>query len=190
MEEYGSQPNVTGAEPYRMMLRPVGTIKNNIKEPFLAAGDDGISIRGPMDAIRAEIHEMRKEVSEIVINKDLMDILDGIEEYSHIVVVYWAHKVPEPSRSLTKVHPMGRAEIPRTGIFSTCSPVRPNPVLITVARLCGRKENVVEVTGLDAVDGSPVLDIKPYVKEFYPQEEVLIPQWMRQLQEEVGEGSP
>ena len=48
---------------------------------------------------------------------------------------------------------------------------------------------MLEVTGLDAIDGSPVLDIKPYVKDFYPQEAVLIPQWMRQLQEEVNEGS-
>lgn len=81
---------------------------------------------------------------------------------------------------------MGRIDIPQTGIFSTCSPARPNPVLTTVVRLKGRKGNVLEVSGLDAVDGSPVVDIKPYVKDFYPQEGVHIPEWMQQLQEEVA----
>jgi len=77
---------------------------------------------------------------------------------------------------------MGRKEIPLMGVFSTCSPARPNPVLTTVVRLCGRKENVLEITGLDTVDGSPVIDIKPYVKDSYPQERVTIPEWMEQLQ--------
>lgn len=171
-----------------MALRPVGVIHSKIKEPFLAAGDEGISMRGSMDDVRSQIHETREEMAEVVIDKDLTEILDGIEEYSHVVIVYWAHKVPELSRSLAKVHPMGRADVPKVGIFSTCSPARPNPVLFTVGRLCGRKDNVLEVTGLDAVDGSPVLDIKPYVKDFYPQQEVLIPQWMQQLRDEITGG--
>jgi len=82
---------------------------------------------------------------------------------------------------------MGRKEFPLVGIFSTCSPARPNPVLTTVVRLCGRKGNTLTVTGLDAVDGSPVVDIKPYVKDFYPQDRVLIPEWMQRLQREVAE---
>lgn len=173
--------------PSEMTLRPVGIIHSKIKDPFLAAGDEGISMQGSMDEVRSQVYETHKEIAEIVIDKDLVDILDGIEEYSHVVIVYWAHKVPEQSRSLTKVHPMGREDIPKVGIFSTCSPARPNPVLFTVGRLCGRKENVLEVAGLDAVDGSPVLDIKPYVKDFYPQQEVLIPQWMQQLRDEITE---
>ncbi|HPE52295.1 MAG TPA: TrmO family methyltransferase, partial [Methanothrix soehngenii] len=65
---------------------------------------------------------------------------------------------------------------------------RPNPVLMTVVHLKGRKGNVLEVLGLDAVDGSPVIDIKPYVKDFFPQEDVHIPEWMQRLQEEVNKG--
>ena len=80
---------------------------------------------------------------------------------------------------------MGREDISKRGIFCTCSPARPNPVLMTVVRLKGRKGKVLEVLGLDAVDGSPVVDIKPYVKDFYPQASVCIPEWMQQLQEEV-----
>lgn len=183
-------PHSSNNAPFGMILRPVGIIRNKIQNPFLAAADDGIKMQGTIDVIRAEIREMRREISEIVINENLMDILDGIDQYSHLVVLYWAHKVPEQSRALVKVHPMGRKEFPRVGIFGTCSPARPNPVLLSVVRLCGRTENVLQVTGLDAIDGSPVVDIKPYVKNFYPQEEVLIPDWMQRIQEEVGEGNP
>ena len=183
-------PHSSHQAPPGMILRPVGIIRNKVQDPFLAAGDDGIAMQGPIDVIKAEIREMRQEISEIVINENLLDILDGIDQYSHLVVLYWAHKVPEPSRALVKVHPMGRKEIPQVGIFCTCSPARPNPVLLSVVRLCGRQGNVLQVIGLDAVDGSPVVDIKPYVKNLYPQEEVLIPDWMQRIQEEVGEGKP
>jgi tRNA-Thr(GGU) m(6)t(6)A37 methyltransferase TsaA len=172
--------------PIKMTLQPVGIIKNRVEEPFLVAGDEGLEMRGKFDATMDHVREVRQAISEIVIDERLVDILDGIEEYSHLVVLYWAHKVPEEGRSLTRVHPMGRRDIPEVGIFSTCSPARPNPVLTTVVRLWGRKENVLEVAGLDAVDGSPVVDIKPYVKDSYPQEGVRVPDWMERLQNEVG----
>lgn len=176
----------TGSEaPGVIVLNPVGVIRNKLKEPFLVAGADGIKMRGCIDTVRRNIRKIREEVSHIIVNENLMDILVGIDKYSHLVVLYWGHKISEKSRLLTKVHPMGRKEFPEVGIFSTCSPARPNPVLMSVVRLCARKENVLEVTGLDAIDGSPVIDIKPYVKDFYPQQEVLIPEWMQRIVAEV-----
>jgi len=170
-----------------IMLRPVGVIRNEVDEPFLKAKDEGIEIKDRMAAIKARVREIRKMKSTIVIRPEMAEILHGIEEYSHLMVLYWAHKVPEPSRSLTLVHPMGRKDIPLTGVFSTCSPARPNPVLTCVVRLYRIKDHVLEVMGIDAVNGSPVIDIKPYVAEWYPQEGIRIPEWMRRLQEEVGE---
>ncbi|MGB8274800.1 MAG: tRNA (N6-threonylcarbamoyladenosine(37)-N6)-methyltransferase TrmO [Alphaproteobacteria bacterium] len=187
MDKPEKLPHLPGETPASMTLRTVGTIRNKVKEPFLAAGDSDIEMQGEIDAIKAEIRESYREISEIVINKGIMNILDGIEEYSHLVVRYWAHKVTEQSRLLTRVHPMGRKDNPLVGIFCTCSPVRPNPVLMAVVRLRGKNENVLRVSGLDAVDGSPVIDIKPYVKEFYPQGEVLIPKWMQKLCQEMGD---
>jgi tRNA (adenine37-N6)-methyltransferase len=184
----GSSPSLppsVGEASFGMRLRPVGIIKSQIKEPFLAAQDSGIKMQGHFDAVRKHIHEVRQQIAEIVINEDLLEILDGIDQYSHLVVLYWAHKVPEQSRSLTKVRPMGRNEFPLVGIFCTCSPARPNPVLMSVVRLWGRKKNVLQVMGLDAVDGSPVIDIKPYVKHLYPQEEVRTPEWMQQIRKEI-----
>jgi len=171
--------------PVKMTLLPVGIIKNRVEEPFLVAGDAGLEMRGEFDATMDHVREVRQAISEIVIDERLAGLLDGIEEYSHLLLLYWAHKVPEESRSLTRVHPMGRKDIPEVGIFSTCSPARPNPVLTTVVWLSRRRGNVLEVAGLDAVDGSPVVDIKPYVKDSYPQEGVRVPDWMEQLQNEV-----
>ncbi len=165
-------------------LQPIGVIKNKIKEPFLVADDTGLSMKGSLEEARTDIHALKQEISEIVIQKNMVDLLEGIEKYSHLVILYWAHKVPEKNRSQYMVHPMGRQEIPQVGICCTCSPARPNPVLLCPVLLCGRKDNVLSVSGLDAIDGSPVIDIKPYVKEWYPQKKVLVPDWMKQLVEE------
>ncbi len=171
----------------QIVLRPVGTIKNKIKKPFLSAEDDGIKMKGDLDDVRRNIRKMHKEVSEIIINEELIETIEDIEKYSHITILYWANKVPEKSRLLTKVHPMGRKENPNVGIFSTCSPARPNPILVTVVKLHKREKNILYVSGLDAVNGSPVIDIKPFVKEFYPQDEIRIPEWMAKIIEENQE---
>ncbi len=183
-----SASSMGGENAPTLVLRPVGVIRSKIHKPFLAAEEDDIKMQGDMEKIREEIHRVRREISEIVIKEELVDLLRGVEDYSHLVVLYWAHKVPDQSRSLTLVHPMGREENPLTGIFGTCSPARPNPVLMTVVRLWARKENVLQVTGMDAIDGSPLIDIKPYVKGLYPQGEVQVPEWMRKIQDEVDEG--
>ena len=166
-------------------IRPVGIIKNTLKKPFLVASNDGIEMSEPVEAVKAKIRESHNMKSKIIIRKELTAILDGIEGYSHLMVLYWAHKVPKNSRSLIRVHPMGRKENPLMGIFSTFSPARPNPVLMTLVRLYTRKENILEVTGMDAVDGSPVIDIKPYVSAWYPQDDIRMPDWMQRMLEEA-----
>ena len=76
---------------------------------------------------------------------------------------------------------MGNKDIPLTGLFCTCSPARPNPVLMTVARLCGREKNILKVSGFDGINNTPVLDIKPYVSEFYPRKNISVPGWMETI---------
>ena len=175
----------TGGGSGDMVMRTVGIVRNEIKDPILRSGMNGIEMQGEMDDVKKEIKQTYHAVSEIIMELPCVDLLDGIEAYSHLVVLYWAHKVPESSRQLTHVHPMGRKENPLMGIFSTCSPARPNPVLMTVVQLKKRDGNVLHVTGLDAVDGSPVIDIKPYAMAFYPRKNVRIPEWMRKIQTDV-----
>lgn len=170
-----------------LVLRPVGIVRNSVKDPLLKAGDHDIEIQDAMDDMETKVHGARKIRSKIIIKESMSQLLEGIEAYSHIIVLYWAHRVPESSRLLTRVHPMGKKENPLMGIFSTCSPARPNPVLMAVVQLHKKEKNVLNVSGLDAIDESPVIDIKPYVSEFYPRREVRIPEWMYRICEETND---
>ena len=174
-----------------MVLKPVGLVRSEIKTPMLQAGDSDIELQDRMDKIR-EYHRLVKNVvCEVVVFSEWAELLDGIEGFSHILVLYWPHLIEEGRRNLRKVHPMGRKDLPRQGVFATCSPARPNPVLVSAVRLLGREGNVLRVKGLEAVDGSPIIDIKPYSPSYYGAEDPLIPEWMsrihRELEEDPGE---
>ena len=165
-------------------LTPVGIICSEIKEPMLRANEDGLSLEEHREKVETHRDRVNAMVSEIIIDPALSGILDGIEGFSHILVLYWPHLVPRERRNLQKVHPMGRKDIPKQGIFATCSPARPNPVLVTAVKLIERKKNILRVQGLEAVDGSPVLDIKPYNPGYYQVEDPILPDWMKKLLKE------
>ena len=100
-------------------------------------------------------------VSKIVLLEELAPALDGIEEWSHIYVIYWLDKVSHTEEPV--VHfPSTKADSLPLGIFATRAPIHPNPIGLTLVELIRREENVLWVRGLDAYDGTPVLDIKPY----------------------------
>ena len=140
-----------------MTLKAIGIVSNGIKEPVRQSWE--------------------KVVSEIVIDPSLTEALDGLEEFSHIVVLYWMHRVTEDEAPL-KVHPMRRQELPLTGIFATRAPSRPNRIGITSVRLLKRKGNTLMVKGLDALDGTPVIDIKPYIPVADLVADAKVPQWI------------
>ncbi len=98
-------------------------------------------------------------------SKGLKD-LDG---FSHIVVIFHLHLVKNPS--LKACPPWDGRE---RGIFATCSPYRPNPIGISVVRLEHINRNVLHISGVDMADGTPVLDIKPYVPSLNPKKDVRI----------------
>ncbi len=167
----------------QMTLRPVGIVKSKIKEPRLVVKSGDLDWRGVLKDAKKE----RSTISKILISDDFTGILDGIEDFSHILVLYWSHFISKADRSLIKVHPMGRKDLPQVGIFATCSPVRPNPICVSAVPLLERKGNVVKVRGLDAIDGSPVVDIKPYVPSYYAVNEAKVSNWLRQIEREFAE---
>lgn len=169
-----------------MTIAPIGIIRNNIPVPPLVAGKDGLEHNAVYDSAMETMKETPGSISEIILDDRFTDLLDGIEDYSHIVVFYWAHRVPAAGRRLVRIHPAGLSDYPEKGIFATCSPARPNPILMTVVRLLKREKDRVSVQGLDAIDNSPVLDIKPYVSEMYPREGVCIPGWMEKIMKEIS----
>ena len=121
--------------------------------------------------------------SEVVIAPELVEALDGIDGFSPILIIFYLHKVGEERRSRLKVHPQGKRELPLVGVFATRSPVRPNPLGITEVKLRGRQGKVLKVLGLDAYDGTPVLDVKPYLRRDDLIEKATIPDWLLRLRE-------
>jgi tRNA-Thr(GGU) m(6)t(6)A37 methyltransferase TsaA len=102
-------------------------------------------------------------VSELVVERKWEEGLEGLEGFSHIMVVFWFDRITETNVAL-KVHPMHRIDLPLTGLFATRAPNRPNRIGVTVVRLVERNGNVLKVKGLDALDGTPILDVKPYLR--------------------------
>ncbi len=168
-----------------MRLHPVGMVRNDISKPMMVANDDDLELRERIEKVRENRDKVRNTVSELLLEPEMAELLEGVEDFSHILVIYWPHLVPPERRKLKKVHPMGRKDLPIRGIFSTCSPARPNPILITAVRLLERNGTVLRVQGLDAVDGSPILDIKPYVRSYLGVENPVVADWMEKINKEL-----
>ncbi|OJU27123.1 MAG: tRNA (N6-threonylcarbamoyladenosine(37)-N6)-methyltransferase TrmO [Nitrobacter sp. 62-13] len=103
----------------------------------------------------------RDIVAEIVVREDLERTLTGIEEWSHLFILFWMDQFTWTPDQLT-VHPRHREDLPEVGVFSARGRERPNPIGLAVVELLKRDKNVLTVKALDAYDGTPVLDIKPY----------------------------
>jgi tRNA-Thr(GGU) m(6)t(6)A37 methyltransferase TsaA len=125
-------------------------------------------------------------VSDIVLKPEYSSALDGIDKNSHVVVLFWMHKVGKEARSTLKLHPKGREDLPLIGVFATRSPHRPNPIGIRAVKLLERNNNVLKVQGLDAMNGSPVLDIKPYSLHHDLVKDVKVPPWAKHLHKRNG----
>jgi tRNA-Thr(GGU) m(6)t(6)A37 methyltransferase TsaA len=143
-----------------------------------------------MQAAREEHRKIRELVSEIAINEEYEELLDGLEGFSHILVLYWPHLLPAERRDMKKVHPMGLQELPKQGVFASCTPARPNPVLVSAVRLIARERLVLRIQGFEAVDGTPVVDIKPYNPVYFRVESPVIPEWMQRIRTELAEEEP
>jgi tRNA-Thr(GGU) m(6)t(6)A37 methyltransferase TsaA len=175
----------TGNE--EIILKPVGYVKSDIKAPSLKAGKDDIELDKSLEKAAMESKYIKSLKSELLINSEYEGILEGLDDFSHAIVLYWPHLQPAHGRTFKKVHPIGRKEFPLVGIFSTCSPARPNPVLVTVVRIIGIKGNSLFVQGLEAIDGSPVIDIKPFTRTYCSAEDVKLADWMERIENALSD---
>ncbi|MGD9496955.1 MAG: tRNA (N6-threonylcarbamoyladenosine(37)-N6)-methyltransferase TrmO [Armatimonadota bacterium] len=96
----------------------------------------------------------------IAIRPEYEPCLLRIEECEHLWVLFWMHELDPQDRAVMQVHPRGDRSVPLHGVFATHSPMRPNPIGMTRVRLLAREGLRLTVEGLDAFDGSPVLDLK------------------------------
>ncbi len=175
----------TAKKSQTIKLTPVGVVRNDIKRPSLHAVRSNLELAEKIHEIKTRQRQIKQGISELVISPALKGILDGIDGFSHILVLYWPHLIDPERRKLLKVNPMGRKDLPKQGIFATCSPARPNPILVSAVKLMEREGNILRVRGLEAVDGSPIIDIKPYSRHYYRVEKPTVPQWMAQIHREI-----
>ncbi|MDH7487964.1 MAG: tRNA (N6-threonylcarbamoyladenosine(37)-N6)-methyltransferase TrmO [Anaerolineae bacterium] len=151
-------------------VHPIGHVENGIAE---------------LDGVVWEDVESR-----VVLAPEYADGLDGIEDFSHIIVICYLHRREHghACERRLRVHPQGREDLPLVGVFATRSPKRPNPIAITVVPLIRREGNVLHVRGLDMADGTPVLDIKPYLPRGDRVENARVAEWLRRLWEANDKG--
>ena len=117
--------------------------------------------------------------SEIHLDATLVGGLQGLAGFSHIIVTFFLDRAQgfDPAKQLMR-KPRGREDMQAVGVFAQRTKYRPNPLGITAVQLLGIEDHVVKVRGLDALDGTPVLDIKPYMPPFDRMENVKMPQWV------------
>ena len=111
----------------------------------------------------------------------------GLDAFSHIEVVFFFHCVPEDKIESGARHPRNREDWPRVGIFAQRGKNRPNRIGLSVCNLLSVEGLNIAVKGLDAIDGTPVLDIKPHMREFAPRGNVIQPAWSTELMAEYYE---
>lgn len=118
-------------------------------------------------------------VSEIVIDKEYQKSLKGLEDYSHLIVIYWMHDVK--TCDIRHVPQSKVGEVPEVGIFACRCPQRPNPIGLTTVELLKIKNNIITVKGLDVIKDTPILDIKPYTPQYDAVKNAKVPDWVNKL---------
>ena len=128
-------------------------------------------------------------LAQIAVEERWHPALEGIEAFSHLIVLFWLDR--SPRRHIEKrIHPENREDLPAVGLFATRTPYRPNPIGLQVVELVRREGNVLTIRGIDALDGTPVLDIKPYLQRGDRIARTRIPIWLKKLWAEAESTRP
>ena len=143
------------------LLTPIGIVESPVKDP--------------VDENWGTV------TSRILLNPKYAPGLLGLGDFSHLIVVTYLHKASfDPARHLQR-RPRGLEHMPRVGIFSQRAKDRPNPLGVTAVRVLAVGEKDVTVQGLDAIDGTPVIDLKPYYPQYDRVDTAAVPAWVEEL---------
>lgn len=153
----------------RIELKPIGVVRMSLSnEQVRASWSKGVE-------------------AEIELFQEYAEALEGIDGFSHLMILFYMHETTEEQRKNLKQRPRRFTkygfkfeDLPLVGVLCLDSPHRPNPIGLTIVRLLERKGNILKVEGLDAFDQTPVLDIKPYTPDRC-EDEVEVPRWLQLL---------
>ena len=145
-----------------IIMKPIGYVENNIQDKKdVAWGED---------------------VSKIVLEKEYYTGLSGLEEFTHAIIVYYLDKAVYKREEHLQRRPQNREDMPLVGIFSQRGKDRPNKIGMTSVQIIAVDERSLVVKGLDAINGTAVLDIKPYYP-VYDKKDADVPDWVNRLME-------
>ena len=116
----------------------------------------------------------------IEIGQEYQEAISGLEGFSHILIFYWFHQNDTPDKRKTmKVHPRGNKDNPLTGVFATHSPLRPNLIALSFCKKLKMEGTTIHIDEIDAFDGTPVIDIKPYIPiDKLTTDRIIVPEWV------------
>ena len=146
----------------QIVMEPIGYVQNEVKDKKdVAWGDDN---------------------SSIVLEKNFISGLKGLEDFSHVIILYYLDKAKYDKVKHLQRRPQNRDDMPLIGIFSQRGKDRPNQIGMTSVEVIDVSEDRIVVKGLDAINGTPVLDIKPYYP-VYDKKDASVPEWVDRLME-------
>jgi tRNA-Thr(GGU) m(6)t(6)A37 methyltransferase TsaA len=148
---------------------------------FVSAGGFAVAQDTPMEFKMRPIGHVKKTDDQtlIVLDQKYQPGLLGLEGYSHIYAFWWfSRNDTAEKRAVLRVHPMGNRDNPLTGVFATRSPMRPNLIALTLCKVIAVKDNVIEIEETDAFDGTPILDIKPFIPGYDTADDAKMPEWL------------
>ena len=146
----------------QIVMEPIGYVKNEVKDrKDVAWGDDA---------------------STIVLDEQYVSGIEGLEDFSHVIILYYLDKAKYDKEKHLQRRPQNREDMPLVGIFSQRGKDRPNQIGMTSVQVVSVLNDKLIVKGLDAIDGTPVLDIKPYYP-VYDRKDASVPEWVDRLME-------
>jgi tRNA-Thr(GGU) m(6)t(6)A37 methyltransferase TsaA len=140
----------------------------------------------PIAFVRSDRRDIKDDnwqgIAEIILTEDIPEeALVGVSEFSHLEILFHFHKADPAKVTVGLRHPRNNPDWPEVGIFARRGKNRPNHLGLTVVKLVKIEARTLFVEGLDALDGSPVIDIKPLLRGFLPREEIRQPKWADEI---------
>ncbi|MCR5387306.1 MAG: tRNA (N6-threonylcarbamoyladenosine(37)-N6)-methyltransferase TrmO [Treponema sp.] len=145
-----------------IVMRPIGFVKNEVEEKKDVAWGSNVSV--------------------VELQENYYGGLEGLEDFSHVIILYYLDKAEYLKEKHLKRRPQNRDDMPLRGIFSQRGKDRPNKIGMTSVEIVSVTEKNLTVKGLDAIDGTAVLDIKPYYP-VYDKKDASVPEWVNRLME-------
>ncbi len=150
-------------QPGKLIIEPIGIVYNGVQESRDASFDwSGIT-------------------SQIELEENYSKYTRGLEGFSHLWVIFWIHRASK-KKLAAEIHPKGDKTLPLVGVFASRSPNRPNSVGLKLAEIIRVEGKLITVKGLDALNGTPVIDIKPYSPGYDSVSEFRVPPWSSSFQ--------